>query len=195
IASWGAFVGGSRPLNNGIVFMGLKPRDQRTATADEIVTRLRKKLSQVQGATLYLQSRQDLNIGGRLAKTQYQYTLQDANLEELNEWAPKLLEVMKKLPQLRDVATDQQSNSTMLSMNIDRDQAARFGIQPADIDKTLDYAFGQSQVAQYFTQLNSYHVILEVTPTLQADPNTLNKLYIKSPTTGQQVPLSTLVKF
>ena len=195
VANWGAFIGGSRPVNNGVVVIGLKPRDQRTATADEVITRLRGKLSKVQGAKLNLQAAQDLNTGGRLAKTQYQYTLQDANLDELNEWAPKLLDALGKLPQLRDVATDQLSNGTMLSMEIDRDQAARFGIQPAAIDQTLDYAFGQSQVAQYFTQLNSYHVILEVTPGLQADPNTLNKLYIKSPTTGQQVPLSTLVKF
>jgi len=195
IASWGASVGGSRPVNNGVVFIGLKPRDERTATADQVVTRLLGKLSQVQGATLHLQSRQDLNIGGHLTKTQYQYTLEDADIEELNTWAPRLVEAMQKLPQLQDVATDQQNGGTMLSMNIDRDQAARFGIQPAVIDQTLDDAFGQSQVAQYFTQLNSYHVVLEVTPGLQADPNTLNKLYIKSPATGQQVPLSTLVKF
>ncbi len=195
VASWGAFVGGSRPLNNGVVFIGLKPRDERTATADEVIARLRKKMAGVQGATLYLQSRQDLNIGGRLAKTQYQYTLEDADLDQLNEWAPKLVEAMKKLPQLRDVATDQQNGGTMLSMVIDRDQAARFGIQPAAIDQTLAYAFGQNQVTQYFTQLNSYHVILEITPGLQMDPNTLNKLYVKSPVTGQQVPLSTLVKF
>ena len=182
-------------MNNGTVFIGLKPRDQRTATADEIVTRLRKKLSAVQGATLYLQASQDLNIGGRLTRTQYQYTLQDADLGELNNWAPKLLGELQKLPQLRDVATDQQTNSTMLSVTIDRDQAARFGIQPAVIDQTLYNAFGQSQVAQFFTQLNSYHVILEITPGLQSDPDTLNRIYVKSPITNQQIPLSTFVKF
>jgi multidrug efflux pump subunit AcrB len=195
VASWGAFTSTSRPVSNGVVVIGLKPRDERTATADQIITRLNGKLKQVQGAKLNLQAAQDLNIGGRLAKTQYQYTLQDADLNELNEWAPKLLAALGKLPQLRDVATDQMSNGTMLSVNIDRDQAARFGIQPADIDQTLDDAFGQNQVTQYFTQLNSYHVVLEITPALQGDPNTLNKLYIKSPITGQQVPLSTLVKF
>jgi HAE1 family hydrophobic/amphiphilic exporter-1 len=99
------------------------------------------------------------------------------------------------LPQLRDVATDQQTNSTMLSLAIDRDQAARFGIQPSVIDQTLYDAFGQRQVTQYFTQLNTYHVILEITPELQTDPNTLNKIYIKSPVSGQQTPLSTFVKF
>ena len=195
VANWGASVGGSRPLNNAFAFIGLKPREQRKATADEIIIRLRKQLSKVQGATLYLQAAQDLNVGGRLARTQYQYTLQDADLNELNQWAPKLLGELKKLPQLRDVASDQQTNGTMLSVNIDRDQAARFGIQPSIIDQTLYYAFGQSQITQYFTQLNSYHVVLEITPGLQTDPNTLNKIYVKSPITGQQIPLSTFVKF
>ena len=195
VESWGAAVGGVRPINNGIVFIGLKPRDERTATADEIVTRLRNQMSQVEGATLYLQASQDLNVGGRLTRTQYQYTLQDSDLDELNQWAPKLLNVLKKIPEIRDVATDQQTSSSTLSVNIDRDQAARFGIQPAAIDQTLDYAFGQSQVTQFFTQLNSYHVVLEIPPELQKNPDTLGKLYVKSPTTGQQIPLSTLVKY
>ncbi len=195
VAGWAAFVGGSRPMNNGVVFIGLKPRDERTAAADQIITRMRQKLSAVKGATLFLQASQDLNVGGRLARTQYQYTLQDADLDELNDWAPKLLDKLKQLPQLRDVATDQQNASAMLSMTIDRDQAARFGIQPSLIDQTLYDAFGQRQVTQYFTQLNSYHVILEVTPGLQADPDTLNRLYLTSPITGHQVPLSTFVKF
>ena len=195
VAAWGASVGGSRPLNNAIVFIGLKPRDQRTATADQIVARLRKAVGKVQGATLYLQAAQDLNVGGRLSRTQYQYTLQDADLTELNEWAPRLLGQLQKLPQLRDVASDQQTNSSMLSLAIDRDQAARFGIQPAAIDQELYDAFGQRQVTQYFTQLNSYHVVLEIPPKLQADPDSLNKLYIKAPATGQMVPLSTFVKY
>ena len=195
VATFATFVGGSRPINNGFVIIGLKPRDQRQATADQIIARLRPKLAQVPGATLFLQAAQDLNIGGRTARTQYQYTLQDADIAELNDWAPKLLEQMKTLPQLRDVASDQQSSSTMLMVTIDRDQAARFGIQPSLIDATLYDAFGQRQVTQYFTQLNSYHVVLEIDPKLQADPATLNKLYITSPLTGQQVPLSTLVKF
>ncbi len=195
VAGWATSVGGSRPLNNGFVVIGLKPREERTATADQIVTRLRAKFSKVSGATFFLQSAQDLNVGGRLSRTQYQYTLLDPDLDELNEWAPKLLDKLKALPQLRDVATDQQTNSTSLSLVIDRDQAARFGIQPALIDQTLDDAFGQRQVTQYFTQLNTYHVILEVTPELQTDPNALNKLYIKSPTTGQQVPLSAFVHY
>jgi hydrophobe/amphiphile efflux-1 (HAE1) family protein len=191
VASWAAFVGGGRPLNNGFVILGLKPRDERDATADQIIERLRKKIATVPGGTVFLQASQDLNVGGRLARTQYQYTLQDANIEELNTWAPRLLGELKKLPQLRDVASDQQSSSTKLALVIDRDQAARFGIQPALIDNTLYDAFGQREVTQYFTQLNSYHVVLEVTPSLQGDPGSLNKIYIKSPLTNQQVPLST----
>jgi hydrophobic/amphiphilic exporter-1 (mainly G- bacteria), HAE1 family len=195
VASWGTSLGGNRPINTGFVMIGLKPRGERTASADQIINRLRPKLAQVQGGTVFLQAAQDLNVGGRLARTQYQYTLQDADLVELNQWAPRLLEELKKLPQLRDVASDQQSNSTTLSLEIDRDQAQRFGIQPSLIDLTLYDAFGQREVTQYFTQLNSYHVVLEVTPGLQADPDTLSRLYITSPLTGQQVPLSTFVHF
>jgi hydrophobic/amphiphilic exporter-1 (mainly G- bacteria), HAE1 family len=195
VASWGAFVGGGRPLNNGFVVVGLKPRDERDANADQVINRLRPKINQVAGGTAFLQAAQDLNVGGRTSRTQYQYTLQDANIDELNEWAPRLLEELKKLPELRDVASDQQSSSTMVSLVIDRDQAARFGIQPSLINNTLYDAFGQRQVTQYFTQLNSYHVVLEVLPSLLSQPDTLNKIYIKSPLTGQQVPLSTFAKF
>ena len=116
-----------------------------------------------------MQAAQDINVGGRLPRTQFQYTLQDANLDELNEWAPKVLEKLKSLPKLRDVATDQQIAGTTLTLTIDRDQAARFGITPQLIDDTLYDAFGQRQVAQYFTQLNSYHVIMEILPELQGD--------------------------
>jgi multidrug efflux pump subunit AcrB len=195
VAGWATFVGGSRPINNGFVVIGLKPRSERKATADQVIARLRAELAGVQGATYFLQAAQDLNVGGRTSRTQYQYTLQDPDLDELNEWAPKLLAKLRSLPQLRDVATDQQTNSTMLALTIDRDQAARFGIQPAVIDQTLYDAFGQRQVTQYFTQLNTYHVVLEITPELQADPGTLNKLYVRSPITGQQVPLSTFVRY
>jgi hydrophobe/amphiphile efflux-1 (HAE1) family protein len=195
VVSYATFIGGSRPLNNGFVIIGLKPRDQRKADADQIIRRLRSRLTQVHDATLHLQSAQDVNVGGRTTRTQYQYTLQDVDLDELNEWAPRVLARLQKLPQLQDAASDQQTDSATLSMSIDRDRAARFGIQPALIDQTLYDAFGERQVAQYFTQLNTYHVILEVPPELQADPNTLKRLYLKSPVTGQQVPLSTFVKF
>ncbi|MGH7686772.1 MAG: efflux RND transporter permease subunit, partial [Candidatus Dormibacteria bacterium] len=195
VAGWAAFVGGSRPLNNGFVVLGLKPRGERDATADQVINRLRAKLAAVPGGTVFLQAQQDLNVGGRTARTQYQYTLQDVDLEELNVWAPRLLGKLQKLPELRDVASDQQSSSTRLSLVIDRDQAARFGIQPALIDNTLYDAFGQRQVTQYFTQLASYHVVLEVMPALLGEPDTLNKIYIKSPATGRQVPLSAFTRF
>ncbi|HEY1725945.1 MAG TPA: multidrug efflux RND transporter permease subunit [Steroidobacteraceae bacterium] len=195
VESWATAIGGSRSINNGFVAIGLKPRDQRHDSADQVIARLRHEISKVPGATIFLQAAQDLNVGGRLARTQYQYTIQDANLGELNEWAPKLLAQLQKLPMLRDVASDQQTGSSMLSLAIDRDQAARFGIQPSLIDQTLADAFGQRQVTQYFTQLNAYHVILEVTPELQRDPQTLSKIYIKSPLTGGMIPLSTFVKF
>ncbi len=190
-----AVAGGGRPVNNSMVFAALLPRDQRKADADQIIARLRRQIAKVPGATLFLQSRQDINVGGRPSRTQYQYTLEDTDLDELNTWAPKLLAKLQTLPELRDVATDQQNNSTMLSMTIDRDAAARFGIQPAQIDTTLADAFGQAEVTQFFTQLNSYHVILEVTPALQSDPATLQKIYIKAPVTGAMVPLSTFVRY
>jgi HAE1 family hydrophobic/amphiphilic exporter-1/multidrug efflux pump len=195
VQSWGTNLGGSRPVNTGFLIIGLKPKGERSSTTDQIINRLRPQFSKVPGATLYLQSAQDLNVGGRGTRTQYQYTLMDTDLAELNHWAPILLARLKKLPILQDVASDQQTNSTMLALTIDRDQAARFGIQPALIDQTLYDAFGQRQVTQYFTQLNTYHVILEVTPELQTDPHSLERIYIKSPLTGGEVPLSTFVKY
>jgi hydrophobic/amphiphilic exporter-1 (mainly G- bacteria), HAE1 family len=183
--------GNGRAGNNGSVFMTLKPRSERTASAQQIITRLRPQLEKVQGARLYMQAAQDVRLGGRPTRTQFEFTLQDANLDELNEWAPKVLAKMKTLPELRDVATDQQSEGTTLQLKINRDTASRYGIQPQLIDDTLYDAFGQRQVTQYFTQLNSYHVILEILPELQGSLDTLNKLYIKSPLTGEQVPLAT----
>ena len=187
--------GGGTALNSGRMYITLKPREQRDADAQQIIARLRPKLEKVEGARLYMQASQDVRLGGRATRTQFEYTLQDANLAELNEWAPKILAKMKTLPELRDVATDQQTQGTTLTMTINRDTASRFGIQPQLIDDTLYDAFGQRQVAQYFTQLNSYHVILEILPELQGKLDTLNKLYIKSPTTGDQVPLSVFCKW
>ena len=123
-----------------------------------------------------------MRVGARLSKTEYQYTLQDANLDELYQWAPKILTRLQALPMLRDVTTDQQNGGTTATLMIDRDAAARFGIQPQVIDDTLYDAFGQRQVAQYFTQVNSYHVILEVPPDMAGDPATLDKLYVHSST-------------
>jgi hydrophobe/amphiphile efflux-1 (HAE1) family protein len=189
------FIGGGRPINNGFTMISLKPRNERKSDSDQIIRRLRKETANVPGATLFLQSSQDVNVGGRTSRTQYQYTLEDADLNELSRWAPKMLAAMRKLPQLADVATDQQTNSTQLKIDIDRDQAARFGIPISLIDQTLDDAFGQAQVTQYFTQLNAYHVVLEIPPKLQQDPSSLRQLYIKSPLSGEMVPLATLVRF
>ncbi|WP_398469496.1 multidrug efflux RND transporter permease subunit [Tardiphaga sp.] len=190
-----AIGGNSGALNTGRMFITLKPRDERSASAQQIIARLRPKLEKVEGARLFMQAAQDVRLGGRATRTQFEYTLQDANLAELNEWAPKILARMQTLPELRDVATDQQTKGTTLTLTIDRDSASRFGISPQLIDDTLYDSFGQRQIAQFFTQLNSYHVILEILPELQGKLDTLDKIYIKSPTTGDQVPLSAFVKW
>jgi hydrophobe/amphiphile efflux-1 (HAE1) family protein len=187
--------GGGQTQNNARFFITLKPRAERDASADQVIRRLQPQLARIEGTALFMQVSQDLNVGGRLARTQYQFTLQDANLDELNEWAPKLLAKLKALPELRDVATDQQTAGGALTLTIDRDQAARFGIQPQLIDNILYDAFGQRQVTQYFTQLNSYHVVMEVLPELQTAPSALNQIYVNSTVAGQQVPLSTFVKW
>ena len=188
-----AIGGGGSSLNTGRLYITLKPRDERTALAPQIIARIRAKADKVEGAKLYLQAAQDVRLGGRATRTQFEYTLQDANLAELNEWAPKILSKMQTLPQLRDVATDQQTEGTTLTLTIDRDTASRYGISPQLIDDTLYDAFGQRQIAQYFTQLNSYHVVMEILPEMQGDLDSLQKIYVKSPTTGDQVPLSAFV--
>jgi hydrophobic/amphiphilic exporter-1 (mainly G- bacteria), HAE1 family len=187
--------GGGTALNSGRMYITLKPREERNVDAQQIIARLRPKLEGVEGARLYMQASQDLRLGGRATRTQFEFTLQDANLAELNEWAPKILARMQTLPELRDVATDQQTEGTTLQLAIDRDAASRYGIKPQLIDDTLYDAFGQRQVTQYFTQLNSYHVILEILPDLQGRLDTLDKLYIRSPITGEQVPLSVFCKW
>ncbi|AVA32730.1 efflux RND transporter permease subunit [Cupriavidus metallidurans] len=187
--------GGQNTVNTGNFFIALRPKEEgRTATADEIIARLRPKLAKVEGANLFLQAGQDINVGGRLSRTQYQYTLTDANLAELNDWAPRVLERFRQLPQLADVASDQQNSAAAAMLTIDRARASSFGITPALIDATIYDAIGQRQVAQYFTQINSYHVVLEATPQLQDDPRLFDKLYLTSPITGEQVPLSSFVK-
>ncbi|HXE21168.1 MAG TPA: efflux RND transporter permease subunit [Rhodoferax sp.] len=196
VTAFGMFTGGSgNTANTGRLFIALRPRDEgRTATADQIIARLRPKLATLEGVRLFMQAPQDINVGGRLSRTEYQYTLTDTDLDELNTWAPRLLERLRKLPALVDVATDQQNEAAAAVLTIDRARAASFGISPALIDSTLNDAIGQRQVAQYFTQTNSYHVILEVTPAMQQDPSLFDKLYLTSPLTGQQVPLSAFVK-
>ena len=186
---------GSNAANTGNFFITLKAREAgRTATADEIVARLRRKLTAVPGVNLYMQVPQDINVGGRIARTQYQYTLTDSNIAELSEWAPRILDRLRQLPQLTDVVSDQQTNAAAINLNIDRDRASSYGITPALINATIYDAIGQRQVTQFFTQLNAYRVILEVTPAMQQDPGLFEKIYVTSPTTGKQIPVSTFVK-
>jgi hydrophobe/amphiphile efflux-1 (HAE1) family protein len=193
IDSYATFIG-SQALNTSRLFINLKPWSERSLNADQMIARLAPKFATVPGVRVFMQSRQEVNLSGQLTRTQYQYSLQDADFEELNLWAPKMLAKMKTLPQLRDVATDQQNAGGTATLTIDRDQASRFGIQPQLIDDTLYDAFGQRQVAQYFTQLNSYHVVLEVPPEMQKSPADLGRIYLNSPLTGQQVPLAALVR-
>ena len=189
----GGFAGATN--NMGRLFISLKPLNERVGgSLQDFINRLRPKFAQVEGGKLFLQPIPDVRTGARLAKTEYQYTLQDANLAELYQWAPKILAGLQSLPTLRDVTSDQQSGGTTATLVIDRDAAGRFGIQPQVIDDTLYDAFGQRQVTQFFSQVNSYHLIMEVPPALAGDPHTLDKLYVKS-ATGQAVPLSTFVRW
>ena len=189
-----AIGGAGNPSNTGRMFITLKPRDQRDVTADQIITRLQPQLAKVEGAQLFLQAAQDVTVGGRTARTQYQYTLQDFDFGELNQWVPKMLAKMQSLPELRDVASDQEAAGTTLTLTFDRNQASRYGLTAQTIDDTLYDAFGQREIAQYFTQLSSYEVILEVLPSLQEDLATLDKIFLKS-STGGEVPLSTFAKW
>jgi hydrophobe/amphiphile efflux-1 (HAE1) family protein len=191
-SSIGAGLGGQTG-NNGRIYIGLKPFDQRHSTAQQVIDRLRPQLAHVLGANLYLQAGQDIRVGGRLTKTEYQYTLQDADLDELYQWAPKVLTRLRSLPMLRDLATDQQMAGTTATLTIDRDRASTYGIPVAAIDQTLYDAFGQEQITQYFTQVSSYHLIMEVLPSQGASLDTLQKLYVRG-AGGQMVPLSQFVK-
>ena len=179
-------------INNGRVFISLKPRDQRDASASQIIDRLRPKLAPVEGVALFLQASQDINVGGRFSRTQYQFTLQDADLDELDRWGPVLLRALQGIPLLRDVATDHQIAGPTLAMQINRDAAARLGVSTQAIDDTLYDAFGQRKIAQFFTQLNSYWVVLEVDPAFQLDPHALDLIYVPA-SSGRQVPLGALV--
>jgi hydrophobe/amphiphile efflux-1 (HAE1) family protein len=195
VASVGSAIGaggGTTTINNGRVFIALKPHDQRDVTADQVIRRLQTRLAKIQGITLYMQAAQDITIGGRLSKTQYQYTLADADPGELDHWAPLFLDKIKTLPGIVDVTSDQQSTGPLLDIAVNREVASSFGILPSTIDNTLDDAFGQRIVSTMFTMLNQYHVVLEVDPKFQLGPEALNDIYVSS-STGQQVPLRTLV--
>jgi multidrug efflux pump subunit AcrB len=188
----GAGVGG-QTANNGRMYITLKPWSERSDNASQVIERLDRKLESVGGIRLFMQPAQDVSVGGRLSRTMYQYTLQDSNADELNQWAPRILAKARALPQLSDVNSDQEMNGTSVTLTYDRDQAARFGIQPAQIDAILYDAFGQREVAQYFTGNKAYYIILEVPPSEQGALSTLDKLYVAS-SAGQPVPMSTLVK-
>jgi multidrug efflux pump len=190
VATVTGFVGGGGTANTGRMFIMLKPLGERKDSADRVIARLRGKLAHVPGATLYLQSAQDLQIGGRMGNAQYQYTLQSESLNDLNVWAPKVLAKLRQLPQLKDVNTDQQNRGLEAKVVIDRDTAARLGIQPAAIDAALYQAFGQSQVSTIYQQLNQYHVVMEVDPRYQQTPDALQSIYVPSKS-GTMVPLAT----
>ncbi|HEV8680718.1 MAG TPA: efflux RND transporter permease subunit, partial [Stellaceae bacterium] len=180
--------------NTGRMFIQLKPHTERNVTSSQVIQRLRPKVGAVQGAKFFMQSGQDISIGGRLSRTQYQYTLTDTDSSELNHWAPIVEAAMKKLPQLQDVASDQQIAAPHIAIDIDRDAASRMGISTALIDETLYDAFGQRQVATMYTSTNQYKVILEVKPEFQDDPSALSKIYVAGPN-GIQVPLSSFTRF
>ncbi len=197
VASLSSFIGvdGTNVTpNSGRIQINLKPRDRRSDTATDVIRRLQTQVTQVEGITLYLQPVQDLTVEDRVSRTQYQYSLEDASPDELNTWVPKLVAKLQALPQLRDVATDQQNGGLLADLEVDRDTASRLGILPQAIDDTLYDAFGQRQVSTIFTQLNQYHVVLEVAPSFQQSPDALNNIYVKS-NTGQQVTLASFAHF
>ncbi|PYN96265.1 MAG: multidrug transporter subunit MdtC [Candidatus Rokuibacteriota bacterium] len=189
-----AFTGGANTTNTGRMFISLTPLNERKASADQIINRLRGKLSHVPGANLFLQAVQDLRIGGRASNAQFQYTLQSTDLTELNTFAPQMLAKLRTIESLRDVNTDQQNRGLQAALVIDRDTASRLGIQAQAIDDTLYDAFGQRQVSTIYTSLNQYHVVLEVAPEFQQNPDALKAIYVKS-ATGAQVPLSAITHF
>jgi hydrophobe/amphiphile efflux-1 (HAE1) family protein len=192
-----AFAGGRGNSNAGFMFMSLKPDSERLKrgdTAQVIVDRLRPQVSNVPGAILYLQAFQDLRVGGRNTATEYQYTLTADSLKDLNEWGPKLKDAMDKLPQIKDVATDQQQQGLRGQLVIDRATASRLGVSPLTIDATLSDAFAQTQVSTTYMPLNQYHVVMEVADEFQQDPDALKNIYVKS-TTGAMIPLSAVTHF
>jgi hydrophobe/amphiphile efflux-1 (HAE1) family protein len=194
VSSVGAQIGAggaTATLNQGRVFIALKPNDQRNVSAEQIIARLREKLAAVEGITLYMQAAQDITVGARLSKTQYQYTLTDADQNELNHWSAIFLEKLRNLPGITDVTSDQENAGPRLNVTVNREVASSFGILPSTVDNTLDDAFGQRIVSTMFTALNQYHVVLEVDPRFQSSPDALKGIYVNS-SSGQEVPLNTL---
>jgi len=186
--------GTNSTLNSGRIQINLKPLAQRKISASDVIRRLQPALAQVDGISLFLQPVQDLTVEDRVSRTQFQYSLEDVDPKELAYWTSRFIDKLKALPELRDVASDQLNQGLVAALTIDRDSASRLGILPADIDNTLYDAFGQRQVSTIFTQLNQYHVVMEVDPQFQQDPDSLKSIYVKS-SNGLQVPLSAFTRF
>jgi multidrug efflux pump subunit AcrB len=184
--------GGNYTTNTGRMFIALKPKSQRDASADQVILRLQQRLAKIQGIALYMQAAQDITIGGRLNKTQYQYTLADSDPGELHRWAPLFVEKIKALPGLTGVTTDQLNGGLLLDITINRDVASSYGITPSTIDNVLNDAYGQRIISTMYTMMSQYHVVLEVPPKYQYGPEALEQLYVSS-SSGQQVPLRTLI--
>jgi multidrug efflux pump len=180
--------------NTGGMEIELKPVGERKATVYQVIERLRPKLAEVPGATLFLRAYQDITVGGRISSSQYQYTLSSENLNDLLEWAPRVETAMTRLPELRDIASDQQTRGLQASLVIDRDTASRLGISPQAIDNTLYDAFGQRQVSTIYTQLNQYHVVMEVDSAFRDSTDAIRSLYVRS-SNGSQIPLSAFTHF
>jgi len=180
--------------NTGRMNVELKPIDERKVNVDQVIARLRRKLAVIPGATLFLRANQDITVGGRISSSQYQYTLSSENLSDLLQWAPRIEAKMRQMPRLRDIASDQQTRGLQATLVIDRDTASRLGISPSTIDNTLYDAFGQRQVATIYTELNQYHIVMEVDQTFRETTDAIQGLYVKS-SNGNQVPLSAFTHY
>ncbi|MBF0546975.1 MAG: efflux RND transporter permease subunit [Candidatus Riflebacteria bacterium] len=185
--------GGFGTSNTGRGFIMLQPKPKRKATADDVVARLRGEMSKIAGISVFLTSRQDVSVGGRMSRTQYQYTLQDSNLDELLTWAPRFLDALRKVPMLKDVNSDQQNAGLQLTVIIDRDTASRLGVTAQAIDGALYDVYGQRFVATTFTPLNEYHVVMEAAEAFRNTPDSLDNIYVRS-ISGTAVPLRAFAK-
>jgi len=191
VSTGGGYGGGT---NSGRLFGQLKPIAVRKLTTDQVIARIRGKAAHVPGATLFLQSVQDVSVGARQSNSQYQYTLQADNLDDLNYWAPKMLERISRIPEVKDANSDQQIHGLQTSLVVDRDTASRLGVSMQSIDSTLNDAFGQRQVSNIYKGLNQYHVVLEVSPQFRQDPTALEHIYVSS-NSGTLIPLSAFAHY
>ncbi len=197
VATVGSFIGGgggSNGVNTSRLFIALKPPKERNAKGDEIIARIRKKTAGVQGITLILQAMQDVRVGSRHSRAQFQYALQGSDLGELNRWVPRIVKKLGEMPELKDVSSDSLMSGLQSSVVVDRDAAARLGVSPAAIDDTLYDAFGQRQVSTIYRRYNQHHVVIEADPEYQLEPSALQKIYVRSGT-GAQVPLASVARF